>query len=90
MYVVISKLGRLENSLAVYLLKHFAGILNQELLELFLDFCAMPSLFMRACGHVDVETCPHQVLAAILTLFQPGTGGGGQIMPTIYCVPNKF
>ena len=33
MYVVISKLGRLENSLAVYLLKHFAGILNQELLN---------------------------------------------------------
>ena len=42
-HVVISKLGRLENYLAVYLLKHFAGILNQELLELFLDFCAMPT-----------------------------------------------
>ena len=42
-HVVISKLGRLENSLAVYILKHFARILNQELLELFLDFCAMPT-----------------------------------------------
>ena len=27
--------------------------------------------FRRACGHVDVGTCPHQVLAATLTLFQP-------------------
>jgi hypothetical protein len=26
----------------------------------------------RACGHVDVGTCPHQVLAATLTLYQPG------------------
>ena len=25
-----------------------------------------------ACGHVDVGMCPHQVLAATLTLFQPG------------------
>ena len=24
------------------------------------------------CGHVEVGTCPHQVLAATLTLFQPG------------------
>ena len=29
----------------------------------------------RACGHVDVGTCPHQVLAATLTLSQPGGGG---------------
>ena len=34
--------------------------------------------YRRACGHVDVGTCPHQVLA--LTLSQPG----GQIMPTLY------
>ena len=26
----------------------------------------------RACGHVDMGTCPHQVLAATLTLSQPG------------------
>ena len=26
----------------------------------------------RACGHVDVGTCPHQVLAPTLTLSQPG------------------
>ena len=26
----------------------------------------------RACGHVDEGTCPHQVLAANLTLSQPG------------------
>ena len=25
----------------------------------------------RTCGHVDVGTCPHQVLAATLTLSQP-------------------
>ena len=30
----------------------------------------------RACGHVDVGMCLHQVLAATLTLSQPG----GQIM----------
>ena len=28
--------------------------------------------FRRACGHVDQGTCPHQVLAATLTLSQPG------------------
>ena len=27
-----------------------------------------------ACGHVDVGTCLHQVLAATLTLSQPGVG----------------
>ena len=26
----------------------------------------------RACGHVDVGTSPHQVLAVTLTLSQPG------------------
>ena len=29
-------------------------------------------LIRRACGHVDVGTCPHQVLAVTLTLSQPG------------------
>ena len=33
-----------------------------------------------ACRHVDVGTCPHQVLAVTLTLSQPR----GQIMPTLY------
>jgi hypothetical protein len=28
--------------------------------------------YRRACEHVDVGTCPHQVLAATLTLSQPG------------------
>jgi hypothetical protein len=28
----------------------------------------------RTCGHVDVGTCPHQVLASTLTLSQPGGG----------------
>ena len=28
-------------------------------------------LYRRACGHVDEGTCPHQVLAATLTLSQP-------------------
>ena len=31
----------------------------------------------RACGHVDVGTCPHQGLAVTLTLSQPGGTGGG-------------
>ena len=36
---------------------------------------------------VDKGTCPHQVLAATLTLSQPG----GQIMPTLYTgVHTKF
>ena len=39
----------------------------------------------RACGHVDVGTYPHQVLAATLTLSQPG----GQIMPTLYWCPHQ-
>ena len=44
-------------------------------------------LSRRACGGVDVGTCPHQVLAATLTLSQPG----GQIMPTLYTgVHTKF
>ena len=32
-------------------------------------------ILRRACGHVDVGTCPHQVFAATLTLFQPGGAG---------------
>jgi len=40
-------------------------------------------LSRRACGRVDVWTRPHQVLAATLTLSQPG----GQIMPaTVLCM----
>ena len=39
----------------------------------------------RDCGHVDVGMCPHQVLAATLTLFQPG----GQVMPTLYWCPHQ-
>ena len=39
----------------------------------------------RACGHVDEGTCPHQVLAATLTLSKPG----GQIMPTLYWCPHQ-
>ena len=26
----------------------------------------------HACGHVDVGTCPHQVLVATFSLFRPG------------------
>ena len=39
----------------------------------------------RACGHVGVGTCPHQVLAANLSLSQPGE----QIMPTLYWCPHQ-
>ena len=38
-----------------------------------------------ACGHMDVGRCPHQVLAATLTLSQPE----GQIMPTLYWCPHQ-
>ena len=38
-----------------------------------------------ACGHVDVGTCPHQLLAVTLTLSQPR----GQIMPTLYWCPHQ-
>jgi len=43
------------------------------------------TLFRRACGHVDVGTCPHHVLAHTLTLSQPG----GQIVPTLYWCPHQ-
>ena len=42
-------------------------------------------LLRHACGHVDVGTCPHQVLAAILTQSQTG----GQIMHTKYWCPHQ-
>ena len=37
-----------------------------------IDLDGVLSLCRRACGHVDEGTCPHQVLAATLTLSQPG------------------
>ena len=37
------------------------------------------TVFSCACGHGDIRAGPYKVLAASLTLFQPG----GQIMPTI-------
>jgi hypothetical protein len=43
--------------------------------------------YRRACGHVDVGTCPHKVLAATLTLFQPGVG---RLCPPYTVVPTKF
>ena len=36
------------------------------------EFCHLFCVYRRACEHVDVGTCPHQVLAATLTLSQPG------------------
>ena len=42
-------------------------------------------LFRRACEHVDVGTCPHQVLVSTLTLSQPG----GQTIPTLYWCPHQ-
>ena len=47
------------------------------------------NLIRRACGHVDVGTCPHQVLAATLTLSQPGDGWEWQIIPTLYWCPHQ-
>ena len=40
----------------------------------------------RACGPVDVGTCPHQLLAATLTLSQPG----GLLCPPYTGVHTKF
>ena len=52
-------------------------------LELFfLLFKFFVFLLRRTCGHVNVGTRPHQVLASTLTLSQPG----GQIMPTLHAV----
>ena len=41
----------------------------------------------RACGHVDVGTCPHQVLAANFTLFQQG-GGADSVHPILVSTPS--
>ena len=41
----------------------------------------------QAYGHMDVGTCPQQVLTANLTLSQPR--GGGQIKPTLYWCPHQ-
>ena len=40
----------------------------------------------RACGHVDVGTFPHQVLAATLTLSQPE--GADQAHPILVSTPS--
>ena len=40
----------------------------------------------RACGHVDMGMCPHQVLAANLTLSQPG--GADYAHPILVSTPN--
>ena len=38
--------------------------------------CGVPAWkICKIYGHVDVGTCPHQVLAATLTLSQPGWWG---------------
>ena len=42
--------------------------------------------FRRACGHVDQGTCPHQVLAATLTLSQPG--GADYAHPILVFTPS--
>ena len=52
-----------------------------------IDTAVQDSNARRACGHVDVGTCPHQVLSATLTLSQPR--GGGQIMPSLYWCPHQ-
>ena len=40
----------------------------------------------HACGHVDVGTCPHQVLTATLTLSQPG--GADYAHPILVSTPS--
>ena len=49
--------------------------------------CALVYLHYRcACGHVDEGTCPHQVLAATLTLSQPG--GADYAHPILVSTPS--
>ena len=43
-------------------------------------------MLITACGHVDVGMCPHQVLAATLTLSHPG--GGDYAHPTLVSTPS--
>ena len=45
----------------------------------------MGHLARRACGHVDVGTRPHQVLASTLTLSQPG--GADYAHPILMSTP---
>ena len=40
----------------------------------------------HVCGHVDVGTCPHQVLPATLTLSQPG--GADYAFPLLVSTPS--
>ena len=40
----------------------------------------------RACENVDLGTCPHQVLAAALTLSQPG--GTDYVHPILVSTPS--
>ena len=44
------------------------------------------SSLRRACGHVDVGMCPHQVLAATLTLSQPR--GADYAQPILVSTPS--
>ena len=43
--------------------------------------CIKINKFRRACGHGDMGTCTHQVLAATLPLSQPG---GQNMSPSSY------
>ena len=44
----------------------------------------------HACGHVDMGTCPHQVLAATLTLFQPRVADYTHLSQHILLSPPSF
>ena len=50
----------------------------------------LKSRFRRACGHVDVGTCPHQILAATLTVFRPVDTQYKNIMYYVSNVPCTF
>ena len=52
-----------------FLVLHASGLIIKKVIKIL--WSLYTGLHRRACGHVDVGTCPHQVLAATLTLSQP-------------------
>ena len=61
-------------------------LLSKNFMTFFNSSIMSDRIFVHTPGvPVGMWTCPHQVLAATLTLFQPG----GQVMPTLYWCPHQ-
>ena len=96
MYYFYSKIGNLKSYTAL----HWCSFIMKRFfyLELEQDYSAQiwvlwlqyfNSIQARhACGHVDVGTCPHQVLAATLTLSQPWGVGADYARPILVSTPS--